>query len=243
MESFTASFKNNSNAIIIASALILAVIIGGIFYTTKTNGGNTLTVTGSAKVAVVADNVIWRSSLSRSVYGSELKTGYAQIANDVKLVQTFMRNQGIADESVIITPVVVNEEWNQDTLAPKRYTLRQSIEVKSNDVEGLTAIAKKVDQLVAQGVFYQTDSVEYYYSKLNEARVSLLTDAIADAKARAQAMARSSNQSVGKLQSASSGVVQVLSQGAIDNGEYGQYDTSKINKEISVTVRALFTIK
>ena len=56
-------------------------------------------------------------------------------------------------------------------------------------------------------------------------------------------MAKSSNQSVGKLQSASSGVVQVLSKDAVDNGEYGQYDTSKIDKDITVTVRATFGVK
>ncbi len=236
-------FFNQKQAIVLAIGLILAVIIGGVFYTTKTTGSNTLTVTGSAKMQVNADNVIWRSSLTRSVYASELKTGYAQIGNDLKLVQAFMRLKGIPDTAITITPIVVNEEWNQDTNAPKRYTLRQNIEVKSEDVNGLTVIAKQVDQLVAQGVFYQTDSVEYYYSKLNEARVTLLTDAISDAKARASAMSKSSGSRVGKLASASSGVVQVLSRGAIDNGEYGQYDTSKIEKDISVTVRATFKLK
>jgi hypothetical protein len=73
--------------------------------------------------------------------------------------------------------------------------------------------------------------------------VTLLTDAITDARARAQAMAKSGGQKVGNLISATSGIVQVLSAGAIDNGEYGQYDTSKINKDISVTVRATFRVR
>lgn len=119
----------------------------------------------------------------------------------------------------------------------------QNIEINSMDVQKVTDIAKHVDDLVNQGIFFQSYGLEYYYSKLADARVSLLTDAITDARARASAMAKSSKQSVGKLQSASSGVVQVLSKGAVDNGEYGQYDTSKIEKEISVTVRAVFRVK
>ena len=119
----------------------------------------------------------------------------------------------------------------------------QNIEINSMDVQKVTDIAKHVDDIVNQGILFQSNGLEYYYSKLSDARVSLLTDAITDAKARASAMAKSSKQSVGKLQSASSGVVQVLSKGAVDNGDYGQYDTSKIDKEISVTVRATFTIK
>lgn len=229
-------------ALILGCSIIIAVVIGGIFYTNKTTG-NIVTVTGSAKMQVDADNVIWRSSISRSVLGSDLKSGYAQIGNDLRLVQIFMKSKGVPDTAITISPVLVNEEWNQDSNAPKRYTLRQMIEVKSEDVQGITDIAKQVDQLVAQGAFYQTDSVEYLYSKLGEARVSLLTDAVSDAQARAQAMAKSSGSRVGKLTGASSGIVQVLSRGAIDSGEYGQYDTSKIEKDITVTVRATFRIK
>ncbi len=243
MEKTKMYIQNNAGQVILGLALILAVIVGGIFYVNKSATGNTLTVTGSARMAVTADNVIWRSSVSRTVLGTDLKSGYAQIASDLKLVQAFMAQKGIPESAITISPVTVYEEYSNDSGAPKRYNLRQNIEVNSGDVNGITAIAKAVDQLVAQGAFYQTDSVEYYYSKLNEARVNLLTDAITDARARADAMAKSTRQSVGKLSSASSGVVQVLSKGAVDNGEYGQYDTSKIEKEISVTVRATFNIR
>lgn len=243
MENIKTYFNTNAGQVILGTALILAVIVGGIFYLNKSATGNTLTVTGSARLAVTADNVIWRSSISRSVYGSELKTGYAQIAADLKLVQVFMAQKGIPESAIIVSPVTVYEEYSNDSGAPRRYNLRQNIEVNSTDVNGVTTIAKSVDQLVAQGAFYQTDSVEYYYSKLNEARVNLLTDAITDAKARADAMAKSSGSRVGKLSSASSGVVQVLSKGAVEGGEYGQYDTSKIEKEISVTVRATFNVR
>lgn len=230
-------------SIIIGGAIIIAVIIGGIFYTTKTAGTNTLTVTGSTKISVVADNVIWRSSITRNVASENLKTGYAEIAADLKLVQNFMSQSGIDAKEITITPITVMQDWSQNGGAPKSYTLRQAIEVNSKSVEKVTDISKNIQKVVDQGAFFQTDSVEYYYSGLADARVTMLTDAISDARARATAMAKSSGQRIGKLQSATSGVVQVLSQGAVDNGEYGQYDTSKINKDISVTVRATFKIK
>lgn len=223
--------------------MIMSVIIGGLFYINKTTTGNTLTVTGSAKMSVSADNVIWRSSLTRNVTAENLKTGYTEIASDLKLVESFMSQSGIDAKEITITPVTVTQDWSQNGGAPKSYTLRQAIEVHSVQVEKITTISKNIQKVVDQGAFFQTDSVEYYYSQLADARVSLLTDAISDAKARAQAMAKSGGQRVGNLKSATSGVVQVLSQGAIDNGEYGQYDTSKIDKDISVTVRATFSIK
>lgn len=230
-------------AIILGIALILAVAVGGIFYTTKSPTGNTLTVTGSAKISVDADSVIWRSSIAHSVTEANLKTGYAQVAKDLSLVQVFLKEAGIPDTSIIISPVTVMQDWSQNNGAPKMFSLRQNIEVNSPDVEKITALSKNIQKIVDQGAFFQTDSVEYYYSKLAEARVNMLTDAIADAQARAAAMAKSTGQSVGVLRSATSGVVQVLSAGAIDNGEYGQYDTSKIKKDITITVRASFNLK
>ncbi len=243
METIKNHLTSNAGQAIIAAGMIVAVIVGGIFYTTKSATDNTLAVTGSAKMSVVADNVIWRSSITQNASTENLKTGYAAIAADLKLVNEFLKQSGVTEAEVTISPVTVMQNWNQNGGAPTSYTLRQTIEVNSKEVSKITDISKNIQKVIDQGAFFQTDSVEYYYSKLNEARVSLLTDATTDAKARAAAMAKSSHQTVGKLQSASSGVVQVLSEGAVDNGEYGQYDTSKINKDISVTVRATFKLK
>jgi hypothetical protein len=243
MNTIKTFFKENTSSIIIAGALILAVIIGGIFYATKGNGGNTLTVTGSTRMAVTSDSVIWKTSISRDVATSNLKSGYTQLDADIKIVQAFLVKNNIDPKSVVIAPVSANPDYNQGGGAPQSYMLKQSIEIDSSDVNAITTIAKNIGDVVNQGVLFQTDSIEYYYSKLDDARVSLLTAATDDARARATAMAKSSHQSIGKLQSASSGVVQVLSRGAVDSGDYGQYDTSKIEKDITVTVRATFRLR
>jgi len=74
-------------------------------------------------------------------------------------------------------------------------------------------------------------------------RVSLLSDAIKDAQARAAKMAEATGRKVGDLKSAASGVVQVLSSNSLEVSDYGTYDTSKINKNVMVTVRAAFGLK
>jgi hypothetical protein len=235
---------NNKPSLIVGAALILAVVVGGIFYLVKDpSSQKNLSVTGSARASVVSDNVIWRSSISRSVPIADVKLGYVTLANDLKNVEAFLTKNGVADSQVIISPVSLIQDYQPNGGTAKTYTLSQSIEIDSTNVKKITDIAKHVDDIVNQGILFQSNSLEYYYSKLNEARVTLLTDAITDARARATAMAKSSGQSVGKLQSATSGVVQVLSTGAVDNGDYGQYDTSKINKDITVTVRATFSLK
>jgi hypothetical protein len=86
-------------------------------------------------------------------------------------------------------------------------------------------------------------SLEYSYTKLPELRVSLLSDAVKDAKARAAKLAESSGKKVDVLKSASVGVVQVLPVNSVDVSDYGTYDTSKIDKDVMVTVKAAFTLK
>ena len=239
--------ENNNLALTIGSALILATLIGGIFYATKsTTGKDILTVTGSARKEVVADTVLWRTAITRNVSYGDLKAGYAQMATDLVAVKSFLKINGVADEAITTQPIMMNEDWtNNGPVAQesKRYTLSQSIEIKSADVNGITALAQKSSDLINKGVLFQSQGLEYYYTQLADLRVSMLGDAIADAKARAQQMAKAGGQRVGSLQSASSGVVQVLSRGSVEVSDYGSYDTSKIEKDVMVTVRATFGVK
>jgi hypothetical protein len=236
--------ESDTAAWILGGSLILAVIIGGIFYTTRRSAGSdTLTVTGSARLSVVADNAIWRTSVTRTVDAAGLSAGYADLAKDLKVVQAFLAKNGIEEKSVTVAPVSMFEEYRQNDMSPRRYTLSYRIDIDTTDVNKITEMAKNIDQIVAQGVLFQSNSLDYYYSGLNDVRVSLLTDAISDARARAEAMAKSSRQKVGPLKSATSGVVQVLSKGSVEVSDYGSYDTSRIDKDIMVTVRATFGIK
>ena len=239
--------ENNNLALTIGGALIIATLIGGIFYATKsTTGKDILTVTGSARKEVTADTVLWRTQITRNVGFTGLKTGYADMATDIVAVKAFLKENSVADEAITVQPITMNEDWNNNgpvAQESKRYTLTQSIEIKSADVNGITALAQKSSDLINKGVLFQSQGLEYYYTKLADLRVSMLGDAIKDAKDRAQQMAKAGGQRAGSLQSASSGVVQVLSRGSVDVSDYGSYDTSKIEKDVMVTVRATFGVK
>lgn len=52
-----------------------------------------------------------------------------------------------------------------------------------------------------------------------------------------------SGKKVGSLKSVSMGVVQVLQPNSVDVSDYGMYDTSTVEKEIMITVKATFTLK
>ena len=229
---------------IMGVCLIISATIGALVYYNK-DLTNSLSVTGSASVEVVSDSAKFIGDFSRIVKISNLKSGYAQMSADLILVRNFLKEQGIEDKNITISTVSMNENYNynQNYQTEKEYTLKQQVEVYSIDVNIITSLAQQTQNLINKGVVFSTNPVEYYYTKLPELRVSLLSDAIKDAQIRAGKMAEATGKKVGGLKSAASGVVQVRSANSQEISDYGTYDTSKINKNVMVTVRAAFGLK
>jgi hypothetical protein len=230
---------------IIGVCLIISSIIWALAYYNK-EAGNSLSVTGSASRQVESDSAKFTGSFSRTVKVSNLKGGYAQIAQDLSIVKKFFQDQGVDEKDLIISTVSMYENYkynNTGIETEKEYNITQNVEISSSDVTKITSLAQKTQDLINKGVIFTTNPVEYYYTKLPDLRVELLSDAIKDAKARADNMAKATGKRVGNLKSAASGVVQVLSANSLDISDYGSYDTSKINKNVMVTVKASFGLK
>lgn len=228
--------------LILGFSLIVAafVVAGSLLEIRKLD--NVVSVSGSARQAVTADSARWTANFSRTATVDQLKDGYARMKADEKAVNDFLTAQGFAGKFEI-SPVFMSEIWKNDGNAPKEYNLTQNIEIKSDDVNKMKDLAKNGDKLAEQGIIFSANSVEYYYSKLPEIRISLLPEAIKDAKKRAEAIASSSGKQVDVVKSVSMGVVQVMPVGAVEISDYGSYDTSGIEKEVMVTVKASFGLK
>ncbi len=224
------------------SIIISFALASYTFYSLRST--DNITTTGSAKREYTSDKVKWTSNITRVVKLSTVKDGYVKLDADLKEVKNFLASNGIPAEQIDVSPVLMNEIYDNNSQAEKSYNLVQNIEVQSADVQKISDLAKNTNSLVInKGVIFVTNSLEYYYSKLPDARIELLTDAIADAKARANKLAEAGGKKIGTLKSASSGVVQVMAPNSAEVSDYGMYDTSKIQKEIMVTVKASFQIK
>lgn len=233
--------------------VLLGIILGGSFLVATLLGaftifriraqGDIISTTGSAKIEVTSDQAKWTTDISRSVRESSLKSGYARLTEDLVEVKAFLASQGISEEEISINPVSVYEEYQQDKNAEKVYNLTQVVTIQSNDVNKLTTASNNSASLINKGIIFATRNMDYYYSKLPEARIELLSGAIADAKLRAGEIAKNSGKKVGSLKSATSGVVQVQSLNSTDISDYGSYDTSQIEKQITVTVKATFSLR
>ncbi|MCX6753343.1 MAG: SIMPL domain-containing protein [Candidatus Nomurabacteria bacterium] len=239
MENKTQSLT--SFGLILGLSIIISFGLGSYtFYKLRT--GDTISVTGSAMKEVTSDKVKWTSSITRTAKASTIKDGYTAMDADLTAVKDFLKTNGINDTDIVISPIFMNEIYDQNAQAEKNYNLVQNIEVQSSDIQKITDLSKNTTLVTTKGILFSTNSLEYYYSKLADMRVSLLPEAIADAKARAESIATAGGNKIGAIKSASSGVVQVLSANSVEVSDYGSYDTSKIQKDIMVTVKASFAI-
>ncbi len=238
------SFFRSAQFILGLALIISALVFSWAFYSSR-NSTDIISVTGSASKEVTADNAKFVGNFTRIIKLSGLKTGYAEMAVDLKAVKEFLKSQNIDDKDVTISTISMDQNWDYDRniQTEKEYTLRQTIEVVSGDVNKITSLAQNINVLINKGVIFTVYPVEYYYKNLPEVRVSLLADAVRDAKNRAEQIVSSTGKKVGALAAASSGVVQVLPSNSLEISDYGAYDTTKINKTIMVTVKASFKIK
>jgi hypothetical protein len=234
-----------AGSITLAVGLLLsAIVASSAAYNIKAMD-NVLAITGSARQSIIADQARWTLNFSRTVTAQSIKEGYLQIDRDRDIIKKFFIKNGFEEAKLEISTVYMDEVYENNTPSPesKKYNLRQSVTVNSLDVERIASISKNTKEIAEQGVLLAALTPEYSYTKLGEVRVKLLSEALKDAKARAESIASVSGSSVGKLKSAAGGVVQVLPQGSVEVSDYGAYDTSSINKEVMVTVRASFAIK
>ncbi len=246
--SFLSRIGGSSPIVTAATLLGIAFIIGvGVAsYTAfeiKTSQ-EVVEVTGSAKVPVTADFARWSINLESKTGLTNQQAGYDQLENATAKITNYLAEAGFTE---IETPAPVsmsNYTYPQygDPIQTG-YTVMRSITVRSADIEGLTALTGSIAPLTGEGYMVSTGNLELTYQKLPETRVTLLTEAIADAKARAEAIAKETGRDVGALRSATGGVVQVLPLGSVEVSDYGMYDTQSLEKEVMVTVRASFSLQ
>lgn len=235
---------------LVAAATILTigvVVVAGVgAYTVRDIklAQDTIEVTGSAKQAVVADRGRLVISIETKTGLNDQQTGVERAERAVERAVSYLNEQGFTE---LETPAgYVNADYYYPQNSPAvhtGYTIMRSVVVRSGALEQLTALANNLSPLTGSGYTVSAGGMELTYSKLAELRVSLLTEAIQDATARANAIAEESKRGVGMLRNATGGVVQVLAADGVEISDYGSYDTSSLNKEVMVTVRATFELK
>lgn len=243
--------QNKSTFFITAAILSLGFVVGaawfGHYYYLRGNSG-TVNVTGSATKEITSDLAEWQASFSVNAGLNDLKSGNDQINREIAIVKDYLKTDGINESEANFYPVSVEPQYEQAqngnfTQNVIGYTIMESVDIQSQNVDGLTKAAKNSGTLISEGIIISNSQLQYYYSKLADLKKDMIAQATQNAKDRAQSITQNAGSRLGQLRSASQGVMQITAPNSTDLSGEGSYDTSSIQKEITAIVHANFGIQ
>ncbi len=229
-------------------ALALAIVFTGWLASSairETRNDQDITVTGSAKKAIVSDLVQWKGALTAE------STNLAQAVSSLKASLTKFNAFVAQNGKVTVNLAPLSSEplsytqTNADgsSRSIPGFRVRQSFQVESPDVTATTTLAgKTAEAMLGGGVPYEAN-LSYLYTKIAELRLEMLEAATADAKSRGETIAKGAGVVIGAARNARVGVFQITAKNTAEVDDYGAFDTSSIDKEITSVVSVTFALK
>jgi len=246
------------SAVALSLAIVLASLIASSAYLKEKRLDQTIKITGSAKRRIKSDLMIWRTSVS--VEAATLADAYSRLTRDVDKTKAFLVAQGFPGNQIVVSAVTTTPIRSSLRGSPglqagpegagpapfngriTSYTLTQSLQLRSSEIDKLTEVSRKVTQLINQGILLESNEPEYLYTKLAELKVAMLADAAHDARERAAQIASSAGGKVGEMRSAEMGVMQVNAADANEISGYGVNDVKSVEKDVLAVVHATFAL-
>jgi len=203
------------------------------------NQNNVITVTGSAKQRIVSDYVIWDVSVTSQQ--ASAAAAAKELAGWTDRTSAFLRQAGALASEITVQPVSTSTVTNQQG-AVTAYSLTRNFEVRSSRVQAIAALAEQSSQLLAEGIPLTAQPLQYVYTKLAALRPRLVAAAAKDAQSRARVLIAATGGHLGQLRSVNVGVFQVTSPNSTEVTDYGVYDTSTLQKDVTAVVNVTFAL-
>src|SRR5690606_1784502 len=171
---------------------------------------------------------------------------------DEKEVRDYLSGHDIAANEAIFSSIVIDKLYNysydergrQTGTTFNGYQLRQSVKIESKDIARVEKISREITELLHSGIELSSQEPLYYYTKLSDLKIDLLSKAAADAYNRAHTIAENAKSDLGNLRRASMGVFQITGQHSNEDYSYGgTFNTTSKNKTASITVRLEYELK
>jgi hypothetical protein len=221
--------------------LAIAVAIGSVVIghgIRDRNRNDVITVTGSSKKRIVSDYVVW--DLSIASQQPSASDAARELAGWTTSIRSFLNKEGVEPAELTVEPIAT-ETVGSGTI--KGYRLTRSFEVRSSRVQQIAQIAEHSATLLARGVPLSAEAPQYVYTKLPSLRPDLLAEATRDAQHRARVLVEATGSHIGGLRGVDVGVFQVTSPNSTEVEDYGVYDTSTLQKDVTAVVNVTFALK
>ncbi|WP_071145480.1 SIMPL domain-containing protein [Bacteroides ihuae] len=197
-------------------ALLLAIGLFLVGYQIKTginafrDKDRVVGVKGLAEMEVQADKVIW--PLMYKELGNDLLVLYNTMSAKNKLIVSFLKKNGIAEEEITIVPSEILDmqaDRYSSTPSPYRYNATSVITVTSNKVLKVRKLMSEQSELLKQGIAIAGGdyryNVVYEFTGLNKVKPAMIEEATKNARVAADKFAHDSDSELGKIRDASQG--------------------------------------
>lgn len=242
--------KNNLNAIIFGIAIIISAGLLGNAFMNRNSTDGTISVTGLGKADFTSDLIVWEGSYS--TLNTNLKQAYADLEKNKKLITDYLNTKGINTNEIVFNAVSTLEKKEQNYSETGRYmgdkfigyVLSQSIKIESKNVEQIEKISREITELLNKGVQFYSQPPRYYYTKLADLKIEMISRATEDARIRAEKIAQNSGSFLGELIDAKMGIFQITGQNSNENYSWGgTFNTSDKEKTASITMKLNYKVK
>lgn len=241
--------KQYANALIFGIAIVLASIFLGKAYTNRNKTEGEIRVTGLGKTDFSSDLIVWEGSFGAQ--DMDLKQAYLTLENYKKTITLYLEKKGINADQLIYSAVQTNQKnkriysANGDYIGEEfdGYELTQSVQIESKEVDKIEKVSREITELLNQGVRFYSESPRYYYTKLADLKIEMISKATEDARLRAEKIAEFSGGNLGELVSAKMGIFQITGQNSKESYSWGgTFNTSSREKTASITMKLLYKV-
>lgn len=237
-------------AAVLGITVITSTIVASRAYERKAqrelNRTSEIIVKGSARQRITSDLATWEVRLVG--LGPDLPTAYTDLDRGAARLQEFLGWAGfsapeIASSAITTTTFYRRRPDGAETREPESFELERTYTMTTTTVNKVVAAAGDVTVLLKDGVRIAASRPAYSYTALPDLRVSILGDASADARLRADEIASKTGAKITRVRAVQQGPIQLTEPNSTHVSSSGRYDTSTIEKDASVTVTITFGIE
>ena len=242
--------KNNISSILFSLAIVIASIVLGNAYLNRTKVQGSISVTGLGKTDFTSDLIVWEGVFSKT--NTQLEKAYADLENDKKIVLDYLLSMGVAKEDIVFKAVETEQRRKNVYSNDGKYigdefigyTLRQSVQIESKEVEKIENVSREITELLNKGLQFYSNPPRYYYTQLEDLKIELVSAATENARSRAEKIAANSKSKLGDLISGKMGIFQITGQHSNEDYSWGgAYNTSSREKTASITMKLDYSVE
>ena len=199
---------------------------------------NTAEAKGLAERRVESDIANWK--LEYKVAGktrAEIPELYKQAEKIQQTIVKLLKESGFDDTEIEIGVIDYYYKEYRDknqTLVDQEHKLVGSISVETHKVRKVSKVRSNINKLIAKGINIENNAPTYRFTKLNEIKPAMLSEATKNARIAANEFAKNADVKVGGIRSAYQGSFYIRDVGE----EYA--DTKKIEKTVRVVTTITF---